>query len=66
MLPDWPHNNKGYCLIDHQLAQWRPPRCFTGLVNSNLPSGKSLVLDERIKTNFGFVFSEAPAINVWL
>ena len=40
---DWPHNNNGSCEILHQLAQWRPPRCYTGIVNSNLPSGKSLV-----------------------
>mgnify|MGYP001801611823 CR=1 FL=1 len=43
MLSNWPLNNNGYCLIVHQLAQWRPPRCYTGIVNSNLPSGKSLV-----------------------
>ena len=43
MLPDWPHHNNGYCLIVHQLAQWRPTRCYTGIVNSNLPSGKSSV-----------------------
>ena len=44
MLPDWPHDNNGCCYILHQPAQWNPPRCHTGIVNSNLPSGKSMVL----------------------
>mgnify|MGYP001796885522 CR=1 FL=1 len=43
MLPDWPHDNNGCCFIMSQLAQWRPPRKYTEILNSNLPSGKSMV-----------------------
>ena len=44
MLPDWPHDNNGCCFIMSQLAQWRPPRRYTEILNSNLPNGKSMVL----------------------
>ena len=43
MLPDWPHDNNSCCFIMSQLAQWRPPRRYTEILNSDLPSGKSTV-----------------------
>ena len=42
MLPDWPHDNNGCCFIMSQLAQWRQPRRYTEILNSNLPNGKSM------------------------
>ena len=26
----------------HQHALWRPPSCYAGILNSNLPNGKSI------------------------
>ena len=47
MLPDWPDDNNGYYFIVHQLAQWRPSRSNTEILNSNLPSGKSMHVRNR-------------------
>ena len=33
--------------IIHQLAQWRPPGSHKGILNSNLPSGKSMDLAQK-------------------
>ena len=44
MLPDQPHDNNGCCFIMYQLAQSRPPRSYTGILNSNLPNRKSTVI----------------------
>ena len=33
-----------------QFAQSRPPRSYTGTLNSNLPSGKSMVLANKVLT----------------
>ena len=45
------------CLIDHMTTmgvatlclsfQWRPPRRYTEILNSNLPSGKSLIIPNK-------------------
>mgnify|MGYP001794821091 CR=1 FL=1 len=42
MLPDCPPDNEWCCFIIYQLAQWRPPRSYAEILNSNLPSGKSM------------------------
>ena len=52
MLPDWPHDNIGCCVIMSQLALWRPPGRYTKILNINLPSGKSLSNGNKKLLNF--------------
>ena len=50
MLPDSPDDSNGYYFIVHQLAQWRPIQYYsnnTVILNSNLPSGKSMHVTNR-------------------
>ena len=54
MLPDWPHVNNECCFNMDQLAQWRPPRSYSEILNSNLLSGKSMVTE---LISFAFLFT---------
>ena len=47
----------GCFFIEHQLVQRSPPRCYTGILNSNLPNGKSLFMTfEKLKSSLDVIW----------